>query len=157
MNPLLLSHFTATSCIGVGVEETLRSLRERKSGLIPCDFDVVDLDTFIGPVTAVDAEPIRDDLRDFDCRNNRLAQLGIRQDGFDTAVQSTIKRLGRDRVGVFLGTSTSGILQTELAYRRRDPQTGALPADFIYNTTHNNFSVADFVSRYFDITGPALG
>ena len=134
----------------------MRSLRERRGGLIPCDFDIVDLDTFIGPVTTVDAEPIRDDLRDFDCRNNRLAQQGIRQDGFDTAVQSTIKRLGRDRVGVFLGTSTSGILQTELAYRRRDPQTGALPADFIYNTTHNNFSVADFVRRYFDITGPAM-
>jgi 3-oxoacyl-[acyl-carrier-protein] synthase-1 len=36
----------------------------------------------------------------------------------------------QNRVGVFLGTSTAGILQTELAYRRRDPATGALPDDF---------------------------
>ena len=35
------------------------------------------------------------------------------------------------RVGVFLGTSTSGILQTELAYRRRDAD-GALPAGLHY-------------------------
>jgi 3-oxoacyl-[acyl-carrier-protein] synthase-1 len=48
------------------------------------------------------------------------------------------------------------ILQTELAYRRCDPVTGALPADFNYSTTHNTFSVADFVRRYFNITGPAM-
>ena len=48
-------------------------------------------------------------------------------------------------MGVFLGTSTSGILETELAYRRRDPATGALPADFDYAGSHNSFSVAAFV------------
>ncbi len=57
---------------------------------------------------------------------------------------------------MFLGTSTSGILQTELAYRRRDPVSGALPADFIYGTTHNTFSVADFTRHYFGLTGPAV-
>ncbi|MGA8784182.1 MAG: beta-ketoacyl-ACP synthase, partial [Polaromonas sp.] len=41
------------------------------------------------------------------------------------------------------------------AYRRRDPVSGALPADFIYNTTHNTFSVADFTRHYFGLTGPA--
>jgi 3-oxoacyl-[acyl-carrier-protein] synthase-1 len=54
-----------------------------------------------------------------------------------------------------MGTSTSGILQTELAYRRRDPADGSLPADFIYNTTHNTFSAADFTQRYFGLRGPA--
>ena len=156
MNPLLLSHFTATSCIGVGLDETLHSLREGAGGLAPCDFDIVDLDTFIGQVPGVDAEQIREDLHDYDCRNNRLAQLGLRQDGFDEAVQAKIDRFGHDRVGVFLGTSTSGILQTELAFRRCDPVTGALPADFNYSTTHNTFSVADFVRKYFNITGPAM-
>src|SRR4026207_1750616 len=55
-----------------------------------------------------------------------------------------------------MGTSTSGILQTELAYRRRDPQTGALPADFRYAETQNSFSLADFVQRYLGLTGPAF-
>jgi 3-oxoacyl-[acyl-carrier-protein] synthase-1 len=59
-------------------------------------------------------------------------------------------------VGLFLGTSTSGILQAELAYRRRDPVTGALPADFHYDATQNTFSVADFTRRYFGLTGPAV-
>ncbi|MDO8293055.1 MAG: beta-ketoacyl-ACP synthase, partial [Gallionella sp.] len=45
---------------------------------------------------------------------------------------------------------------TELAYRRRDPASGALPAEFIYGTTHNTFSVADFTRHYFGLTGPAV-
>jgi 3-oxoacyl-[acyl-carrier-protein] synthase-1 len=55
-----------------------------------------------------------------------------------------------------MGTSTSGILQTEQAYRRRDPQTGALPADFHYAEAQNSFSLADFVQRYLGLKGPAV-
>ena len=71
-------------------------------------------------------------------------------------MRAAIARYGARRIGVFLGTSTSGILQTELAYRRRDPVTGALPDDFIYRTTHNTFSVADFVRSIFGLEGPAV-
>ncbi len=154
LKPLLLSHFTATSCIGHGLSQTLEALRQRKSGLTPCDFDTVDLDTYIGVVDGVDDTIIRADLRDHDCRNNRLLQMALEQDGFADAVVQAVAKYGRDRIGVFIGTSTSGILQTELAYRRRDPVTGSLPADFIYGTTHNTFSAADFTHRYFGLSGP---
>lgn len=156
MNSLLLSHFTATSAIGCGLKETLNALRERTGGLTQCEFDTVDLDTFTGAVAGVEEVEIRPDLHDYQCRNNQLAQLGLSQDGFTSAVQATIERLGRDRIGVFLGTSTSGILQVELAYRQRELLTGALPADFVYETTQSSFSVADFVRRYFSLTGPAM-
>jgi 3-oxoacyl-[acyl-carrier-protein] synthase-1 len=55
-----------------------------------------------------------------------------------------------------MGTSTSGILQTELAYRRRDPVTGELPPDFDYGATHNSFSVADYLRRRLELEGPAV-
>lgn len=155
MKPLLLSHFTATSCIGRGLSQTLEALRQRKSGLIHCDFDTVELDTYIGSVPGVDEVVIRADLAAYDCRNNRLLQLALEQDGFAEAVEAAAAKYGRDRIGVFLGTSTAGILQTELAYRRRDTATGELPPDFIYGTTHNTFSAADFAHRYFRLTGPA--
>ena len=156
MNPLWLSHFTATSSIGHGLEQTLAALRELRTGLVPCAFDTVDLETFIGEVSGVDTVQLPAHLSDFDCRNNRLALMGLMQDGFDEAVRAAIKKYGKQRIGVFLGTSTSGILQTELAYRRRVPVTGALPADFIYGTTHNTYSVADFTRHYFGLTGPAV-
>jgi 3-oxoacyl-[acyl-carrier-protein] synthase-1 len=56
---------------------------------------------------------------------------------------------------VFMGTSTSGILETELAYRRRDPATGALPPDFRYAGTHSTASLGEFVRRYLGLEGPA--
>jgi len=56
---------------------------------------------------------------------------------------------------MFLGTSTSGILQTELAYRSRDSD-GALPASFDYAGTHNNFSLTAFLREQFDLHGPAF-
>ena len=155
MKPLVLTHFTATSCIGRGVQETLTTLREGRTGLAPCKFETVELDTHIGEVAGVDTERLPDDLGNFNCRNNRLAQLGLRQDGFLEAVEALARRWGPRRVGVFLGTSTSGILETELAYRRRDPNTGALPDDFNYRGTHNSFSVADFARRQLGLEGPA--
>jgi 3-oxoacyl-[acyl-carrier-protein] synthase-1 len=155
LKQLLLSHFTTISCIGRGLADTLQALRLRQSGLKHCDFDIVDLDTYIGEVAGVDEVAIRPDLAPYDCRNNRLLQLALEQDGFSDAVHAAMAKYGRQRVGVFLGTSTSGILQTELAYRKRDAATGELPPDFIYGTTHNTFSAADFAHRYFGLSGPA--
>jgi 3-oxoacyl-[acyl-carrier-protein] synthase-1 len=156
LNPLLLSHFTATSSIGHGLAPILDSLRKRLSGLHPCNFETVDLTTFIGEVADVDKVVLPENLSHFDCRNNRLALLGLNQDGFADAVRDAITKYGSQRIGLFIGTSTAGILQTELAYRQRDPNTGALPADFIYRTTHNSFSVGDFIREYFGLTGPAV-
>ena len=156
MRPLLLRNFTATSCIGKGVAATLESLLEQRSGLASCKFETVDIATHVGEVAGVDEERLPDNLRTFDCRNNRLAELALRQDGFFEAVQQAASRIGRRRVGVFLGTSTAGILQTELAYRERDPVSGALPASFEYGSTHNSFSVADYLRRRCRLEGAAV-
>jgi len=156
MQPLLLAEFTATSCIGTGLAPTLASLVGQRSGLKRCDFETVKIDTHIGEVPGVDAQRLPAQLRIFDCRNNRLAELALRQDGFFDAVEAAAARLGRRRIGVFVGTSTAGIMQTELAYRERDPVSGALPAAFEYGTTHNSFSVADYVRRRCRLEGPAV-
>ena len=156
MTPLLLSAFTATTCLGRGLAAQRAALRAGSSGLAPCAFETVQLATWIGEVAAVDDEQLPVELVHYDCRNNRLTQLGLETDGFADAVRAAIARYGKDRVGVFLGTSTAGILQTELAYRRRDPITGALPDDFIYRTTHNSFSLAEFTRDYFGLEGMAM-
>jgi len=157
LNSLWLSHFTAASCLGHGLAPTLAALRTQKGGLVPCAFETVtDLATYVGEVAGVDEAPLPASLAEYECRNNRLAYLGLQQDGFNAAVGAAAARYGRRRIGVLLGTSTSGILQTEQAYRRRDPATGALPDDFHYRTTHNTYSVADFVRTAFNLEGPAV-
>jgi 3-oxoacyl-[acyl-carrier-protein] synthase-1 len=126
-----------------------------RSGLAPCAFETASLDTFVGQISDDLLSPVRDDLGAFDCRNNRIAQLCLRQDGFEQAVAAARDRYGAARVGVFVGTSTSGILETELAYRRRDAQ-GALPPDFHYPQTHNTYSAAWFVQSYCGLSGPSM-
>ena len=156
MTPLALSSFTATSALGCGLPATLAALHAGRSGLAPCAFESVTLDTCVGEVAGVDASALPPALTaEFDCRNNRLAWLGLNQDGFAQVVERAAGRYGRARLGIFLGTSTSGILETELAYRRRDP-AGAFPADFRYAGAHNSFSLAAFVRRALRLGGPAV-
>jgi 3-oxoacyl-[acyl-carrier-protein] synthase-1 len=127
-----------------------------RSGLRPCDFPGAGLDTWIGRVDGLEAERVVQRLADYDCRNNRLAQAALVEDGFPNAVAAAIRRYGEDRIGVFIGTSTSGIEETERAYQRLDPISGRLPVDFNYRSTHNVFSVADFIREFFNLSGPAL-
>jgi 3-oxoacyl-[acyl-carrier-protein] synthase-1 len=155
ISPLYISDYTATSCLGAGRAATLAALENERSGLARCDFETVSLETQIGEVAGVDAVALPDHLRAFDCRNNRLALLGLEQDGFIAAAEASAARWGRERVGVFIGTSTSGILETEIAFRARDSLGGALPAGFDYEHRQNSFSVSDYVRRRLDLSGPA--
>jgi 3-oxoacyl-[acyl-carrier-protein] synthase I len=151
-----LTAYTATSALGQGLQAHRLALWSGRSALKPCDFETVDLPTWIGEVPDVDGQSLPVHLSGFDCRNNRLALMGLLADGFAERVRQAIERYGTTRVGVFLGTSTSGILQTELAYRRRDPQTGALPDDFDYRRTHNAFSLTEFTRSFFELEGMAM-
>ena len=156
MQPLVISHFSIVNCLGSGPQAVFHALREKRSGLTPCDFETVTLDTWIGRVAGLEQSRVRPDLIAYDCRNNRLAQLGLEQGRFDAAVATAREKYGAGRIGVFMGTSTSGVLDTELAYRRRDPRTGALPEDFHYAETQNTYSLADFTQRYLGLEGPAF-
>ena len=133
-----------------------RALREMRSGLRPCDFETARIDTYVGTVLALDDLRVRPDLLDYDCRNNRLAQLCLEQDGFAGGVAAARDRHGAGRIGFYLGTSTSGLHATELAYRRRDPKTGALPTDYRYAETQNAYSLGEFVRRYLGLAGPGF-
>lgn len=153
VRPIPLSAYTLTSCLGAGLAPARRALRAGTSGLAPNHFETVELETFVGEIDGVDGEALPKALAAFDCRNNRAAELGLAQDGFIAAVERAAARHGPARVGVFMGTSTAGILQTELAYRRRAPD-GSLPPDFDYRRTHNTFSIAEYVRTRLGLAGP---
>jgi 3-oxoacyl-[acyl-carrier-protein] synthase-1 len=148
--------YTAVTGLGRGVDALTDALARRRSALAPCRFETVRLDTMVAEVAGLEDEPVRSDLAAYECRNNRLAQLALEQDGFGDAVRAARAHHGPARIGVFLGTSTSGILETEIAYRHRDPATGALPAALDYRRSHNSFSVVEFVRAYFGLAGPAV-
>ncbi|MEA3110251.1 MAG: 3-oxoacyl-[acyl-carrier-protein] synthase, partial [Caballeronia sp.] len=68
-------------------------------------------DTFAGSVTApLDLAP-PESLSRYDCRNNRLLLAALAQ--IAPAVDAARERYGAHRIGVVLGTSTSGIEAAE--------------------------------------------
>ena len=152
MMPLHFTACTAASGLGLGIEATLQGLRANRSGLQPNRFGALPFACHTGIVDEAVQLPAA--LQHFNCRNNRLALLGLQQDGFIAAVRECAARRGASRVGVFLGTSTAGIHETELAYRRLDADA-ALPADFSYADTHNPWALAAFVRELLQLTGPA--
>ena len=167
MTPLPITHATLTTALGAGCAAHTAAVAAGRSGLQPCTFDGVTLPGWIGVVDGLEgldgsggaALPVA--LSDFDCRNHRLAWLGLQQDGFAQAVTAACTRWGAHRVAVLLGTSTSGILETEHAYRRRGVEgagagagAGTLPVDFHYAQTHNTGALADFVRTALGVCGP---
>ena len=78
VQPLAITRYSIVNCLGAGARAIADAMRERRSGLAPCDFETVALDTHIGRVPGSKTLPVRPDLGAYDCRNNRLAQLGAR-------------------------------------------------------------------------------
>lgn len=155
MTPLVLTTYTAVNALGRGNAAVLEALQAARTGLTPCTFEKVRLETYVGEVAGLDDVRVCERLAEFDCRNNRLAELALEQDGFAARIAQAREKYGPRRIAVILGTSTSGILETEHAYRQRDPVTGALPRSYRFATTHTLYACTDFVRRYLELEGPA--
>lgn len=153
MTPLAIETYTATTALGPGLGALRRGLHAGESGLAPCRFEHADLDTWIGEVPGCADTVLPASLAHWDCRNNRLAELGLRQDGFLDAVATAKQTHAPERIGLFLGTSTSGIGATEAAYRQAS--NDRLPDWFSYQHSHDYFSVAGYVRERLGLAGPA--
>lgn len=155
MTPLRIAHSTVTTALGRGRGALAAALIEERTGLAPLRFEDCQLECWTGEVDGLEL-PVSGALAPWDCRNNRLARLGLAQDGFTHAVVALSARHGADRVGVYVGTSTAGVQQTERAYAERDPADGPLPSGFDYRRTHNIHSVAEFVRLELGLAGPSV-
>lgn len=85
-------------------------------------------------------------------RNNALLQQALAP--IRAAVEAAIARHGPLRVGVVLGSSTSGVGESERAHRHRRA-TGDWPADFHYQQQEMG-TPARFLAEVLGIRGPAL-
>lgn len=87
----------------------------------------------------------------FSSHNNILLLTAYQQ--IAPIVEAAIHRYGRSRVGVVLGSSTSGMAEGEAALRQWQ-QTGTLPKDYRYLQQELG-SPALFLSQYLGLHGPA--
>ncbi len=154
MPALAISALTAVSALGRGATAHGDALLARRSGLRPNDFDPA-IGGWIGRVCGLETYRLPGALTAWECRNNRLAHLALETDGFAEAVAAARARFGAHRIAVVVGTSTSGILAAEDAYRART-ETGALPPDFDYRGSQDLHSLAGLVRAALGLRGPAL-
>lgn len=107
-------------------------------------------------MAGIEEQNLPDTLQNYQCRNNQLAYLALQQDDFCSAVAQARQHYGSARIGIFLGTSTAGILSTELAYQSElFHKHGRLPDNIHLKEQHNSFSVAEFVRKLLLLEGPA--
>lgn len=155
MTPLAITAYTTTSALGHGVAAQLDALRQGRSGLRSNDISSTPLNCWIGRVEGVESSALPASMAAWECRNNRLAWLGLNQDGFLERVQAARTRYGRGRIALLLGTSTASIGATEEAYHRLDPD-GGLPDDMLRTAIHAPHSLTAFVAAALELEGPSL-
>ena len=109
-------------------------------------------EVFAGRVIApLDAAPPAA-LERYDCRNNRLLLAALAQIG--PAIENACERYGAHRIGVVLGTSTSGIEAAEASFSAA-AKGGAAPPQFEYRRMEIG-TAAPFAAAALGLHGPAL-
>lgn len=149
-----IAQMTVTSAVGRGWSAHVDALAKQRSGLKPNAVPGAEGLGWVGEVEGLSEVRLPTELARFDCRNNRLAWLALQQDDFLPAARAALSPLRPERVAVFMGTSTSGIQQTERAYAEMS-DGDTLPDWFDYRHTHNVYSLAAFLREIFDARGPS--
>lgn len=87
-------------------------------------------------------------LAEFDCRNNRLALLVATE--LQPKVVQLRKTFGAHRLGVVMGTSTSGIASGEQYF------IDTADCTYSYRYQQQMAALAEFVARYLQLEGPRI-
>jgi 3-oxoacyl-[acyl-carrier-protein] synthase-1 len=152
VEPVYLSALGLVSALGRGKADVAAALfRGDTSGLRTETGWLPHKDARVGRVPG-ELPPLPAAFSVDDSRNHRIALAAL--DEIRDEVEREILRHGRSRVGVVLGTSTSGIASTEEAIAHR-LRTGELPPEFHYQQQEIG-RLAPFIASYLGLTGPAI-
>lgn len=149
MGSFPVTAYAAGNALGLSTREVLAGLSAGRSGLKACGWDLP-FATSCGEVP-VPLAPLPTQWSAYDSRVARIALAVLTE--VAPAVKKAIARWGADRVGVVLGTSTGGILETERAFASHRVQ-GALPASYDFERQHSFHGVVDLVRLATGARGP---
>jgi 3-oxoacyl-[acyl-carrier-protein] synthase-1 len=143
--------YESTSAAGINIAALRESIQTQTSGLRKNDMPHSSLNTWIGRISQIDDIQ----LGQWQSRNNALAALGFEQGKIKETVNRLIKRFSSARIGLVMGSSTSSIDRTELAYTDLTKDSRLAKA-YLQPLVHNPGAPSLFVAHYTGITGPAL-
>jgi 3-oxoacyl-[acyl-carrier-protein] synthase-1 len=148
---LYLNALGIVSALGIGKAETMRRLLiGDTSGMTSSSDLLVDGSAVVGRVVG-NISPVSRDYSHHNSRNNELLLTAVNE--IQNDIDSAISKFGTQRIGIVLGTSTSGIREGEQAIESVCKQ-GVLPNSFDYRMWEMG-SAALFLAELLGIAGPA--
>lgn len=149
--PLYLTALGVNCALGNSKQEILpRLLAGDQTGLVFQQGWLEDSVACVGAITT-DLPILPELFQQWQCRNNQLLLHAVQQ--IQPEIEARIDRYGTGRIGVVLGTSTSGIYDGERALEQFD-ETGQWPQGYHYRQQEMGCP-ASFLANYFALTGPA--
>ena len=153
MKPLSITGYSLVNACGIGHAATLNAIKHNQTGLNRQAYRDLTLPTWLGKVSGVDEHRLDESLANFDCRNNRLANMALAIDDIGDQIHQVIDQYGADRIGVFVGTSTSGIEETEKVYEKLAVKHADIATQYDFLATHNLASLLVFIQKRLGISG----
>lgn len=150
--PMAITAYQCVSAAGDTAEDLYAALLAHRSCLKPLQLFDIPFATLVGSVDSP-LPSLSEPLKAYDCRNARLALKALEHGNLRHKISEAAGRYGTTRVGVVLGTSTSGIYDTEQAYAKLEADQ-AMPADFDFLNTHTAQATAEFLSLELGLQGP---
>ncbi|QYK01702.1 beta-ketoacyl-[acyl-carrier-protein] synthase family protein [Shewanella psychrotolerans] len=150
MTEIAITHLGLCTPLGQTPEQVLPHLLDGNTDGMQWRSDLIpNTQVLVGQVNAI-LPDIPERFKRFRCRNNQLLLAAIQQ--IEQQVELAKTQFGPDRIGIILGTSTSGIAKGEnaLTYRM---EHGVLPDDYLYSKQELGNS-CDFLKHYFELSGP---
>lgn len=143
------------SALGIGVQETLNSLRGKKTGLINYSLGNNLGHTWFGFSNKKEIQKITGQYSSYDNDATRLVQSVLNQDGIPEAIARAKERYGAHRIACYLGSITGGGQQLVSIYREGSVYQGV--DRFLVDGMHQCGSLSiliHYVRRKLGLTGP---
>ncbi len=153
IKPVAITATATLSDCGLGNQSLYHSLVQNKSQLGLLSLFNVPFPAFVGEIKQ-NLAPIRQQLAGYDSRNSRVALTALNdpEGGVRAAIEVAKAKYGAQRIGVIIGTSTSGLYETETAYAHLLTE-GKMPADFHFVKQHAYQATARFLQLELGLSG----
>lgn len=153
IGPVSITAFSTLSTCGMGGRALYQSLADNQSQLAPLLLFKILFAAYVGEIKQPLLD-IRDRLEEYNCRNARVALTALNdvEGGVRAAIEAAKDKYGSGRIGVIIGTSTSGLYETESAYGVL-LETGDMPDGFHFVTEHAYQATARFIQLELGLTG----
>ena len=151
MTGIGITHIGLCTPLGNTPESVLTKLLQGDTSAMQWRNDLLfDAPALVGSISDDVLLDIPQHLQEFSCRNNRLLHTAAMQ--IQASVLQAKREYGADRIGVILGSSTSGISKGEAALRYR-AEHGNFPSSYHYSQQELG-STSFYLQMLFDLQGP---